>query len=753
MTSQIGLPVGTAAACMLMALFSGSDIKAEASQQNTENEDRIAVLVTGWGPPSGYSADFNASVYDRAVVGDRANTASEPCTEWYLGTFPYRTEFGRIPYALAWKVKGFERLWDGYGIYRLSADGNTYIAALDDAVTLTVEAAADAKISPMKDMPATGSSRRFYFHADPRDGTDHLAGWVKIDLPNGINDLKEMALMYALRTAGMMGDDIKAPPTQAKMLADTEVYLSAYVADRFGNKVDLRYGNYAAIEGITRIMEDVVVDFATEGFKKFLVVRETTDHNSVVADGWSRNHTLKALCQAKFGYSDDDITLKLVRQVGRTPEYNQMLVTNLARHLEVLPKGADVSILYVTHGQPWPGSNPERGPMTTGWQRVKDVTHENSYLNYLSFKRYAQAAFDEKSGGDYRLVFSKSDGIGGPESRTNSLFSAGMVYEKSVGDPGDPLRFATIRTALETAIRVDHAKEIVIVLSHWNSNTADTALIIREVNDLPLNTIAELKDGIFSITWCEQYSAAGQYKKIRSSDGSCPQAYTRIQMTEAFDSVAEAFFSGYANRIRGGIERFGVFPDLDIDIAGEGAISKLAGGMAEVTSGPLAGAKLVVQPDPRPREPESYEWKNRFRPATASDPNTGPEAVRPINDFVVVDDYLDSAKDDFTAYIGIQGKRDPRTALPEHPRAVSPTVYFGPYRTLFNAPATVTLPYDGSRVADTARIRPYIYNEYTGQYDPVFPVPAGQRARIDEQARRVSFDVQVLGNFVLALED
>jgi len=607
MNCRMGSRYGALAVFTLTMLFSASGLKAGAPERNPDDEDRIALLVTGWGPPSGYSADFNASVYDRAVVGDRAISANEPCTEWYLGAFPYRTEFGRVPYALAWKVKGFERLWDGYGIYRLGPDGKTYISAFNPEVTLTVEAVAGAKLSPVKNLPAIGSSRRFFFHEDPRDGTDHLAGWVKIDLPNGINDLKEMALMYSLRTAGMMGDDIEATPVKAKMQADMEAFLSAYVADYFGDTVDLRYGYYAAVPGMTRTMEDVIVDFATEGFKKFLVVRETTDHNSVVADGWSRNHTLKALCRAKFGYSDEDITLKLVRQVGRTPEYNQMLVTNLARHIEVLPKGTEVSIIYATHGQPWPGSNPERGPMSAGWQRVKDVTHENAYLNYLSFKRYALAAFDEQFGGDYRLVFNKSGGVGSPESRTNSLFAAGMVYEKSVGDPvgdpDDPLHFATIRTALESTIRVDQAQEIVIVLSHWNSNTADTALIIREVNDLPMNSIAELKDGIFSITWCEQYSGPGRYKQMRPADGNCPQAYTRIQMTEAFDSVSGAFFSGYANRIRGGIERFGVFPALDIEIAGKGIISKLEGGSARVTAGPLAGAKLVVPPDPRPREP------------------------------------------------------------------------------------------------------------------------------------------------------
>jgi hypothetical protein len=91
--------------------------------------------------------------------------------------------------------------------------------------------------------------------------------------------------------------------------------------------------------------------------------------------------------------------------------------------------------------------------------------------------------------------------------------------------------------------------------------------------------------------------------------------------------------------------------------------------------------------------------------------------------------------------------------LPIHPRAVSPTVYFGPYRTLFNAPAEITIPYDRSRVSDPARVKALIYNEITKDYDPVYPVSGAEPMRIDKPAGRASFDVQVLGNFVLVLQD
>ena len=112
---------------------------------------------------------------------------------------------------------------------------------------------------------------------------------------------------------------------------------------------------------------------------------------------------------------------------------------------------------------------------------------------------------------------------------------------------------------------------------------------------------------------------------------------------------------------------------------------------------------------------------------------------------------MDSAKDDFTALIGTQAKSDPDTDMPSHPNAISPVVYLGPYRTLFNVPATVTLPYDQGSVDDPSKITAFIFNETTKEFDPVHAVPAGEPIRINETAATASFDVQVLGNFVLAL--
>jgi hypothetical protein len=177
------------------------------------------------------------------------------------------------------------------------------------------------------------------------------------------------------------------------------------------------------------------------------------------------------------------------------------------------------------------------------------------------------------------------------------------------------------------------------------------------------------------------------------------------------------------------------------------------GGVVEISDGAFAGARIWVRPDPQPGIPESYTWDEAFRPATHRFPNTADEAIRPINEYQRIEDYLDAAKDDFNAYIGIQGQAGPGIPLPIHPRAVSPTIYFGPYRTLLNAPAEITLPYDRKKVVDPQRLKALIYNEITRDYDPVYPISGAAPIRVDDQAGLASFNVQVLGNFVLVVEE
>jgi len=50
---------------------------------------------------------------------------------------------------------------------------------------------------------------------------------------------------------------------------------------------------------------------------------------------------------------------------------------------------------------------------------------------------------------------------------------------------------------------------------------------------------------------------------------------------------------------------------------------------------------------------------------------------------------------------------------------------------------------------EPAKIVPVIYNEITGDYDPIYPVAGGSTPRVDAARGLVTFDVQVLGVFAL----
>ena len=751
----------------LVALLAGCD---QATDQSTSQQDppakdrtlsketdgralnanRIALLVTGWGNPLEPVEQYSDEIFRDAILGRQAASPNQVCTQNYVGTYPFRSEKGLLPHVIAFKTEGFEEFWDSSGIYKLNEDGTAYLSVLDDQIVLHADELADVAITPVRELPVSGFGARV-FGVDPRDGTDHTADIFKIDQPNGLHDAKESAAARRLWVEKMIGANPATPPKHQRVTLELEKYIAEYIKQNFGDVIDLRFGYYGMIEGVSEKLGDVAVQFAEQGFRQMVLARETTDHNLYANDFMDLYPMLKSLCDA--GYSDRDMSIQQVRQIGRTPEYNYMVVENVRPFIEQVPIGSEVTIIYATWGLPWPGGNPNAGPFSAPQPNIKETFHENAFLNFRSFKSYAQAAFDENFGGDYRLNFSKSGGVGGPNSRTNSLFAYSMYSSKDYGHSEDPLRYTTIRENLEAAIWQDKKDEIIIVLSHWYNNGIPVKLSMRTLNDLPLNSIVEMHQGVHSISWCARYAGPGDYTQMSVPEEGCPESYAHIQMTEAFDDLAQEFAVGFANRIRGGIERFNVFPDLDITIAAQGIIDRRDGGRVEVLDGPLKGAALLVHPDPRPNEPENYEWANRWRPESDGDPHTGPTAVRAINDYEQVSDYLDSAKDNFNAFIGTQRRATPNLDFPIHPSAISAVVYFGPYRTVFNAPATVTIPYITELVSDPEKIEPHIFNELTKAYDPVYPVPAGAPLRIHEQSGTASFDVQVLGNYVLTIAE
>ena len=92
------------------------------------------------------------------------------------------------------------------------------------------------------------------------------------------------------------------------------------------------------------------------------------------------------------------------------------------------------------------------------------------------------------------------------------------------------------------------------------------------------------------------------------------------------------------------------------------------------------------------------------------------------------------------------------TEMPKLVNAVSDSVYFGPYRTLFNAPATITIPIDRTKVSDASKIQAYIFNDLSQTFDPLFSVPGGTTISVDINEGTASFDTQVLGVFVIGIK-
>ena len=90
--------------------------------------------------------------------------------------------------------------------------------------------------------------------------------------------------------------------------------------------------------------------------------------------------------------------------------------------------------------------------------------------------------------------------------------------------------------------------------------------------------------------------------------------------------------------------------------------------------------------------------------------------------------------------------------MPKLPNAISDSIYFGPYRTLFNSPATITIPIAINEAPSSNLIQAYIFNDLSQSFDPIFSTPGGQDITIDIDKKTASFDTQVLGIFAIGIK-
>jgi hypothetical protein len=684
--------------------------------------DRVAVLITDWAEPEGFDPLYRKEVVKRSF-GSAAASADEPCTGAFVGPYPFRQQLGLVPFAVGFRTKGVEGAFDSMGLYRLSADGTHYEALYDPANSIAV---ADLPPTPGLVTAAKDMKRplqRSHWAIDPRDGTNYLDGVVMIGSlprgpgpnplarPNGIRDADELSWAAAITDMSILYEDLTPRLNRATVEITETVHRT--LADLFGDRIDVRDGAYAPTTGLTRGQDEVALEFAKEGFRRMVVTRETTDNNNYANNFMSRGFAELALCRA--GY-DGQIAFQQARQVGRTPEYNLALLHVAKTNLDRIAPGSDVAVLYTSYGLPFP-DRAGPGPFSAPHPWSREVFHENAYNNYVAFKRYLDAYFGDR----YRLHFNPAGKSG--DRRLDNYFSYGLAQPSDFTSPDPEQRFRTLRENIDLAKR-DGRREILVVLSHWYYNGRDPLLAVRVMQQIPLNSRADFREGKFWVEWCERVDAPEAVPCVNGDSG-----LVRLQYTETFDRWAEAFGVGYAQVIRSAIERFGVYPETtELAIAARGAIDREAGGTVAVVRGPLAGARVVVAKDLHPGEPESFDGR------------TYRAFADPADNFV-------SAWDSFESYVGTQ--QVPIERLAEQGRVVSPAVLFGPYRTIVNRPATFTLPVRATS-AEIEHLRAFVYNEVSEDWDPVF-VPAGGGAlRYDVATRTASFETQVFGVFAIA---
>ena len=557
-------------------------------------------------------------------------------------------QLGLQPYALGFKAPGLEGVYDSVGLYRLSADGQTYVSIYDPTVTLAAKdvPATPGMITAAKDMKKP--LQRSFWAIDPRDGTNYLEGVVMIGapargpgpnplaMPNGIRDADEYSWAGAITDFSILHEDLEPRLSPATVVVEST---TAKVLDElFGDQVDVRFGAYAPTTGLTRFEEDVALDFAREGFRRMVLVRETTDNNNYANNFMTRGYVQRALCLA--GHKDT-FQYQQSRQVGRTPEYNLALLHVAKKNLDNLKPGSEVAILYTTYGLPFP-DRPAQGPFAAPhpWsqrglprERVQQLRVVQALPRGL-LRRPLRAALQP----------------GRPLRREapRQLFLVRHLAAPATSPARTPTnRFRTLRENIDLA-KQEGRKNIIAVLSHWYYNGRDPLLAIRAVQQIPLNTRADFRNGKFWVDWCEKARLADagglrRERPRRSPTSSIPRPSTAGRRSSASATRRTCAAPSSASACSRST------PDLQI--VARGAVDREGGGVAEVKQGPLKGARVVVAKDAHPGEPESFDAKN-YR--AFADPA----------------DNLVSAWDSFEAYVGTQDV--PLPYLAAHSEVVSP---------------------------------------------------------------------------------
>lgn len=685
-------------------------------------DDRVGVLITEWGTPRRYVFEYSWDNNYWCRVGDRTEYPGQPCKIGHVGKFvevngesiSQQSHLGIMPWGLNHQYPGYEFVYDRSGIYTF-IDGAYVSIHPEGRAYAPDEVPAHVAVVPARDI-VDAMSGALQFPLDPRDGSDPLAGWYRFEsrdmegepFQNGLCDFYENNNLTFIYYYALMGMPVE--PWQARDVDDPMLFFSMggdrfqmtrdLLEASFGEAVDVRYGGYTEIPGHTLHQIDVAKDFAADGIRKLVVSRETADYNHYATTFLMANYVKEALCEED---ALDDTALARVNQIGRTPEFNAMNITMLRPYIEAYPEGSTIAMIYVTHGLSWPGRE-TYGFMGVQFPWWKEVIHENGFLNYLSWKKALQKEFGDR----YTLVFSRDDS----NLVKDSLFAYGYFTPDRLGGA-----FYTIRECMDMA-RDMGFKNMIIAPCHWYSDNQDTLVIMRKNNKLKFTPKADLAQGRYDVTYCED--AAGNEAPCDGSETA------HITITSSYTDQPEDFAMVYYAVLRGGIEQLGVYPtNENIDIAVSKAVEKNSGGSVQVGTPftALRNTKVVIPPDPKPGLPENF-----------TPPEQGLESAAVA--FSDPADPFDCMWEDTTVVIA--QRHDPPAMGTARP--AGPAVHIGPYRLLFNQDVAITIPY-WRFAALPGKVTPYIYNHLTRDWDAI------EGGQADFFKGVITFPTQVFGLF------
>lgn len=693
----------------IIALVSALILPHTIAAQETPINEKVAVLITGWGMPSGYNFSYSYYSSDAPRCGDRATAEGEACKIGHVGELPYQAHINLIPWSICFKTDGYELLWDNSGIYRL--EGGMYVSPNPEIPSLAPgDIPEGIPVTPLVEV--LDRNNKLTWPADPRTGEDYLEGWYRVGsfdqpFPNGYADLNEQGPAYYLRYYGHItspGDPSLWPYTP-HFVREQEELAKQMLVEAFGDRVDVRFGFYGEAEGYTKLEWDVAEEFANEGFTRMLLARETTDNNRYANEFMTGNYIRERLCE--LGVLDD-MEIHQTLQVGRTPEFNSMNVINLKPFIEAYPEGSTIAIIYSTRGLPW-GVNETPGWFGRAYPFSQETYFENAYLNYLSWKEAIQKAYGDR----YDLVFTR----GGIESNLlkDNFFTFGLSEEPDLlGYAGETVYYS-IRNAIQFA-KEDGIDKILVAPCHWNYDSLDTILRMKEINKLPLTPKEDLAAEKFEMTHCED--GAGNVVDCNGNS-----AVAVITVAPSYSHRIQEFATAYYVVLKGTLEKFGLYPDdEDMRIVASRKLTKEDGGAVQVKNwfSLINRAKIEVPPDPYPDRPQGFTFETAL-------PVNGPE------------DTNDCMWEDTTITIGHRRNAPAMSAA----KAVGPAVQFGPYRTFFNRSVTISIPYS-RLLAFGKEVKLYIYNHVLQDWDPVEVESAGNGL--------VTFKTRVLGLFQAGIE-